>query len=317
MVRSGRGRYVGAPTVAERLVRTIAPLLLLFLLALAVPSSASVGSELRIASWNLEHLNDTDGAGCVPRDSADYDAIARQVAVLGADIVAFQEVENEAAARRVFPPAGWHVAVSSRPAMDPGRACWQRPEARLGHLATGFAIRRGIAWSRNEDVTALGAGDRFQRWGTDITVTAEGRDLRLLSVHLRTGCWGAKQDGDGERAEGCATLRGQILRLKAWADARRAEGTPFVIAGDFNRRLAVPGDWAWRLLSPPSARLYLATSGLATGCDPRFTALIDHLVVGGGAEAMLVPGSTRELPRHGHHPDHCAVSTAFRVGGTD
>ena len=284
-----------------------------FLLALTVPSSASLGSELRIASWNLEHLNDTDGAGCVARDSADYDAIARQVAVLGADIVAFQEVENEAAARRVFPPAGWHVAVSSRPAMDPGRACWQRPEARLGHLATGFAIRRGIAWRRNEDLTALGAGDRFQRWGTDITVTVNGRDLRLLSVHLRTGCWGAKQDGDGERAESCAILRGQMLRLKAWADARRAEGTAFVILGDFNRRLAVPGDWAWRLLSPPTAPLYLATAGLASRCDPRFTELIDHLVVGGSAGAMLVPGSVRELARRERHPDHCAVSASLRL----
>ena len=317
MVRSGQDRYVGAFTVAEVVLRTIAPFLLLLLLALAVPSSASLGGELRIASWNLEHLNDTDGAGCVPREGADYDAIAQQVVALHADVVAFQEVENEAAARRVFPSARWHVAVSSRPAMNPGRACWRRPEARLGHLATGFAIRRGIAWSRNEDVTALGAGDRFQRWGTDITVTVNGRDLRLLSVHLRTGCWSAKQDGDGGRAEGCATLRGQMLRLRAWADARRAEGTPFVILGDFNRRLAVPGDWAWRLLSLPAARLRLATSGLATGCDPRFTALIDHLVVGGGAEAMLVPGSTRELPRHGPHPDHCAVSASFRIGGTD
>ena len=122
-------------------------------------------------------------------------------------------------------------------------------------------------------------------------MTVNGRDLRLLSVHLRTGCWGAKQDGDGGRAETCATLRGQMLLLRAWADARRAEGTAFVILGDFNRRLAVPGDWAWRLLSPPSARLYLAASGLVTRCDPRFAELIDHLVVGGGAEAMLVPGS--------------------------
>lgn len=91
----------------------------------------------------------------------------------------------------------------------------------------------------------------------------------------------------------------------------------FVILGDFNRRLAVPGDWAWRLLSPPSARLHLATSGLVTRCDPRFAELIDHLVAGGGAEAMLVSGSTRELPRHGSHPDHCAVSASFRIGGTD
>ena len=177
-------------------MRTIASLLLLLLLALAVPSTASLGSELRVAAWNLEHLNDTDGQGCVPRESADYDAIAQQVVALRADVVAFQEVENETAARRIFPSGSWHVAMSSRPAMNPGRACWDRPAVRLGHLATGFAIRHGIAWRRNEDLTALGAGDGFQRWGTDITVTVNGRDLRLLSVHLRTGCWGAKQDGE-------------------------------------------------------------------------------------------------------------------------
>ena len=88
----------------------------------------------------------------------------------------------------------------------------------------------------------------------------------------------------------------------------------FVILGDFNRRLAVRGDWAWALLSPSSAPLRLATAGLATGCDPRFTEFIDHLVLGGGAEAMLVQGSVRELPRHGPHPDHCAISALFRTG---
>ena len=148
-----------------QVMRTIASLLLLSLLALAVPSSASLGSELRVAAWNLEHLNDTDGQGCVPRESADYDAIAQQVVVLGADIVAFQEVENETAARRIFPSGSWHVAMSSRTAMDLGRACWDRPGARLGHLATGFAIRRGIAWRRHEDLIALGAGGSLPAMG--------------------------------------------------------------------------------------------------------------------------------------------------------
>ena len=181
-------------------MRTIASLLLLFLLAMVMPSTASLGSELRIAAWNLEHLGDTDGQGCVPREGADYDTIAQQVGALRADVVAFQEVENETAARRVFPSAGWNVAMSSRPAMNPGSACWDRPAARLGHLATGLAIRHGIAWRRNEDLTALGADDHFQRWGTDITVTVDGRDLRLLSVHLKTGWrgtgWGRRACGD-------------------------------------------------------------------------------------------------------------------------
>ena len=295
-------------------MRIAAALLLPAFLALSLPAVVGHAGEVLIAAWNLEHLSDTEGEGCVPRTSADYDAIARQVAVLDADIVAFQEIENEAAARRVFRPPRWEVAVSSRPPLGRSRACWDRPGGRLGHLATGFAVRRGIAWHRNEDLAVLGRGNAFQRWGTDITVGVDGRELRLLSVHLRSGCWGARQDRDVGRSEGCAVLRAQVAILKNWADSRRAEGAAFVILGDFNRRLAVRGDWAWALLSPPSAPLRLATAGLVTGCDPRFTELIDHLVPGGGAEAMLVQGSVRELHRHGTHPDHCAISALFRMG---
>ena len=106
-----------------------------------------------------------------------------------------------------------------------------------------------------------------------------------------------------------------VRYVSALSNPDLEEGTAFVILGDFNRRLAVPGDWAWRLLSPPSARLYLATSGLVTSCDPRFAELIDHLVVGRGAESMLLTGSISELPRHGPHPDHCALSAVLRVEG--
>ena len=125
-------------------------------------------------------------------------------------------------------------------------------------MATGLAIHRGVAYRRNDDLKSPGEGDAFQGWATDITVTGGGRDLRLLPVHLKTGCSGAGEDRDGRREETCAALHGQMTHLKDWADARRAEGTAFVVLGDFNNRLAVPGDWAWGLLSPPSAPLHLA-----------------------------------------------------------
>ena len=141
-----------------------------------------------------------------------------------------------------------------------------------------------------------------------------GSELRLLSVHIKTGCWGRKQDRDDRSRKTCETLRAQIERLKAWADARRAEGTAFVILGDFNRRLAQPDDWVWVVLSPPAAPLLLPAEDVPFRCDPRYPAFIDHLVVGGGAEAMLVYGSFREWPRRGPHPDHCAVSAVFRMG---
>ena len=285
------------------------------LFALVLSAQASAAGELRVAAWNLEHLKDSDGEGCVGRAAADYAAISDRLAELDADIVALQEVENATAAHRVFPVGEWRVEMSARPPTGKSARCRQRPSARLGHLATAFAVRRGISYRRNSDYKALGFGNPFQRWGTDITVRQGGRQLRLLSVHLISGCWGARQDANAKRRRICETLHDQIRHLKNWADARRSERMPFVILGDFNRRLALEGDWGWRLLSPPQAPLRLLPVGVRSYCDPRYPAFIDHLVVGAGAEAMLVPGSFRELPRYGRHPDHCAVSAAFRIGG--
>jgi len=300
--------------MSHEMTMRVAGYALLAFLMLFVAPAGGFARDLHIAAWNLEHLDDTDGEGCVGRSSTDYAALARQIEELGADIVAFQEVENEAAARRVFPASNWNIEISRRPPMERSRACWGKPEARLGHLATGFAIRKGIQYRRNADLKTPGGEDAFQRWGADISVVGGSEELRLLSVHLKTGCWGRKQDRGNKSRKACAMLRGQIEALKAWVDARRTEGAAFVILGDFNRRLALPGDWAWRLLSPPSAPLLLLTEGVPFRCDPRFPAFIDHMAAGGGAEAMSVKGSFRESPRRGPHPDHCAVSAVFRMG---
>jgi len=288
--------------------------LLASFLSLNLLCAAGQAAELRIAAWNLEHLNDSEGKGCLPREREDYEAIARQVTELDADIVAFQEVENEAAARRVFPSSRWRVEVSSRSSTDPGQPCWRRPDRRLGHLATGFALRRGIDYHRHRDLSALGDAGPYHRWGTDITIMRGGRALRLLSVHLETGCWGTRQDRDPRRKETCAFLRSQVRTLALWTEARQEAEEPFVILGDFNRRLAVPGDWAWATLSSSVPTLELAAAGRSSRCDPRFPEFIDHLVLGGGAETMRKPRSFREAHRKGPHPDHCAVSALFSLG---
>ena len=125
-----------------------------------------------------------------------------------------------AAAHRVFPAAQWRVEMSSRPATGNSARCRERPSAHLGHLATGFAIRRGIDYRRNADVKVLGMRKGFQRWGADIAVRQGGRQLRLLSVHLISGCWGMREDRNQKRKQICDALRGQIRHLKDWADAR-------------------------------------------------------------------------------------------------
>ena len=291
-------------------LRATLALLVVLTLALAWPAGALT---LHIAAWNLEHLDDANGAGCVGRDDADYTALAERVEALGADVVAFQEVENVAAAERVFDAERWSVEVSGRPSTGIVRPCYDRPAARLGHLATGIAVREGLEYTRNADFSALAGGNRHLRWGTDVTVTRDGQAVRVLSVHLKSGCWSAREDGYVSRESDCETLREQVEELTDWISDRREAGKAFVIAGDFNRRLAIPDDWAWTLLSEDVPSLSLPAAGRISRCNERFAEFIDHLVVDTGAGLSMAPGSFAEGARSGPHPDHCAVSGRFLV----
>ena len=292
-------RFVPAPWCAA-----------LALLLLASPTSAI---ELRVATWNLEHLADENAEGCVGRTDLDYTALADRIDALGADVIAFQEVENTAAAKRVFDEERWNVEVSSRPSTGTGPACRGRPEAHLGHLATGIAVRAGLEYRRNPDFSAVAGGDRFLRWGTDLTVMRDGRELRVLSIHFKSGCWSAREDGNESRESDCETLREQMEAMANWIGERREQGDAFVIAGDFNRRLAVPGDWAWALLTEEAPALSLPTRGRISRCDGRFPEFIDHLVFDVEPDVSMVLGSFEEGERTDPHPDHCAVSARLQV----
>lgn len=267
--------------------------------------------ELRIAAWNLEHLNANGDEGCVSRTQEDYDIISDSIDSMGYDVVALQEVKDVDAARRVFAEEDWNIEMSKRAPMKSSRECWGFPDRYLQHLGTGFAIRKGIQYERNHDFEVLGLDDDFQRWGTDITIL-EGSHLRLLSVHLKSGCWGPPQDEDENREETCDVLRQQITKLVQWRDERRGDEIDFAILGDFNRRLAMSNDWGWNLLSPSDNPLFLVTADIEPKCDSRYTELIDHIVVSSTAITRVVEDSAREGPRVGEHPDHCAVSALFQ-----
>ncbi len=286
--------------------------LCLAIVALGLMSGIVGATDLRIATWNLEHLNDAHGEGCIERTEDDFDEIARRIAAINADIVAFQEVENEAAARRVFDTGRWKIVMSSRPHTRERRRCRDRPEGRLQRQATGIAVRKDISFQRGTDLASLALGDPHLRWGTHIVVGQGERKLHVLSVHLRTGCWGAREDAKGRTA--CAVLRHQFRVLRAWIDERRRAGNRFAIAGDFNRRLAIAGDWAWALLSSDDLPLELATAGIPSKCDSRYPDFIDHIVLGGPSGLIGEENTFREEAREGPHPDHCALSIAIGDG---
>ena len=277
-------------------------------------------NPLHIATWNVEHLNEDNDAGCIPRTDDDYDYIAGRITDLDADVVAIQEVESATAAYRVFPESEWQIVMSDRPntrGSDGGSICWGTEDKRLRHQATGIAIRRGVDFEINPTYAHLAGDNPNQRWGTDVTVHTDQLSFRVLSVHLASGCWGAEQDVDAGRSDICKTLRGQVARMAEWIAERNADGEAFVILGDFNRRLAIADDWAAAQLLGTDQDTTLVTADIREGtteddwCDARYPDLIDHMLVSNGLLEHLKHESVIEHPRIREHPDHCIISAVI------
>ncbi|WP_440223043.1 endonuclease/exonuclease/phosphatase family protein [Dokdonella sp. MW10] len=275
------------------------------------PPASSAAAPLKIASWNMEHLAETDGTGCKPRTEPDYAALRAYTATLDADVVVFQEVESQAAAERVFTPDRYVVVMSTRP--DSGRHGPCRRGGDAGGLtirrqSVGLAIRKGIAFARNPDLEALGVGNPDLRWGVDVTI-ARGEPVRLLGVHLKSGC------ARGDSGEACEVLFDQVPVLQHWIEARAAEGTAFAILGDWNRRLALAGDPVWKQLGeamPAGRALTDAAGGRGATCKQRFPDYIDHIVLDPQAAARMQAGSFEEfaygVPEAEHPSDHCPIA---------
>ncbi|MGF7151902.1 endonuclease/exonuclease/phosphatase family metal-dependent hydrolase [Sphingomonas zeicaulis] len=230
---------------------------------------------------------------------------------LDADVIAFQEAESERAAQRVFDPARYTIVMETR-AGDPTGTCGGRhPDQPFIRQAVGLAIRKGIAFERHPDVTGLMLGNPQLRSGVDVTIRPrDDAPLRLLGVHLKSGCFSGTQDS------ACPVLLQQIPVLEAWIDAAAAGPTRFAVLGDWNRRLALAGDTVWTEIDdaePANADLRLADAGTPPRCDPRYDSFIDHIVLDRRAGTAMAGFSETPYPAGSkHYSDHCPVSVTLR-----
>jgi endonuclease/exonuclease/phosphatase family metal-dependent hydrolase len=270
-------------------------------LLLSVPAEAE---GYKIATWNIAWLT-LRGAGdpALPADvrvraAGDFGRLRGFADRLDADVVAFQEVDGAEAARRVFDPARFDIVTIDEDVVQ----------------RVGLAVRHGIVVERHADVAALDvepAALHRLRDGLDATLRfPDGARLRVLVVHLKTGCH--TDPLTGSQRPQCTLLAAQWRVMAAWARARAAEGVPFALLGDFNRVLDRPGE-AQALLDA-AAPLLRVTAGQSDPCWEG-GAFIDHIFLGGAARGWLVPGSVRVM-RYGGAPaadrwrlsDHCPVS---------
>jgi len=303
-------------------------------------SSHAAPAELKLATWNLEWFMTPETMRALtpactpadaPRDGArrsvpcdvahelarsrqDIAALKKHARALDADVVALQEVDGPDAARLVFPD--YQFCFSGRIAVQ----------------NNGFAIRRGLPFVCAPDVTDLSMNDDVRR-GVELRLFPDtAQEMRLLSVHLKSGC--ARDSLESTRPS-CGELARQVPVLERWIDAQAAEHRPFAVLGDFNRDLrrepAGPSIWAEiDDANPPGADLVNTAEGQSfQNCmnSQTFSGYIDYILLGRQMAQGLVDGSFgRELfpPKDALRrklSDHCPVfirlrvADAVRVGG--
>jgi endonuclease/exonuclease/phosphatase family metal-dependent hydrolase len=157
------------------------------------------------------------------------------------------------------------------------------------------------------------------RSGPDVTLHLGGTDLRILAVHLKTGCWEVPL-GDRSRPA-CAVLSEQLPVLEGWIAARRRAGTPFLILGDFNRVLG-PADGFLAGLDRATP-LALATAGVSNPCwGGRYSTFIDQILAGDAARGWMDASSFRVLVYRETAPiwrtrlsDHCPLRVDLNLPG--
>jgi endonuclease/exonuclease/phosphatase family metal-dependent hydrolase len=288
----------------------------------AIPGATApaAAKPLRLATWNMEWL--VDGAtaraariACrdarpstlpcdvvreLSRDSADLARLAAYARQLDADVIAFQEVQNETIARRVF--RGYRICMNKGPELQ----------------QVGFALRPGLARDCGEPLKTL-TRNGLGRAGLQLTIgTPGGNDIELLVVHLKSGC---AREPLRSAGEACQLLAAQAEALGQWIASRSARKARFVVLGDFNRGgPLVETDPFWGLLHP---RAFQASASLlpfrncAWGAPYR--EFIDHILVSRGLSARLLPESFKQF---GYHPrdaaryalsDHCAVRVSLNA----
>jgi endonuclease/exonuclease/phosphatase family metal-dependent hydrolase len=174
---------------------------------------------------------------------------------------------------------------------------------------------------QNEDLAGLDVEPPLAphrlRHGLDATLTFPGgATLRVLVVHLKTGCHTDVLAGSARRE--CALFARQVPLVADWVRARASEGVAFAVLGDFNRVFDAPEELQSALAA--AAPLRRVTEGQSDPCWGGPAPFIDHIFLGGPAADWLVPGSLRVLTYQSSDEadrerlsDHCPVSVRIQI----
>ncbi|MGB1261828.1 MAG: endonuclease/exonuclease/phosphatase family protein [Cognaticolwellia sp.] len=296
-------------------------LLTLVTIALTFLSSATFAESLKVASWNIAWLGSHEYN---QRNDADYQKLAHYAQALDADVIALQEVESEKWAKKVF-GADYDYYFTTKD--------WVQ--------RVGVAVRKSSGYKANA-VEYVELDQGLARRGMDVTLTKNGNSVRLLAVHMKSGCFDkaldqvsiAKMPNSNKKEQyakiACAELAKQAKPLEAWVDARAKEDVPFILLGDFNRRFVrdislnhseIQG--LWQSIDDEGAEaLWAPTINAESKCwGGYYKDYIDHIVFDPRAKALYVENSFEQLVFDAKYTkelsqtlsDHCPISVELTL----
>lgn len=281
--------------------------------ASAGPDARATGS-IRVATFNVHRFFDAvcDSDACAPGSfeeiptEAEVDAKAARIASaivrLDADVIALQEIENEAVMTRL----GDRLAAEGFPV----RA------AVLGETGAPASMDVAVVARADADVVRRhrdvpltrpdGSATRFSRELLEVHLGFGGRAVIVFAAHFRS-----KVDDDpGRRFAEAAATREIVI-----AAARESPGALVVLGGDLNDE---PGSAAIDALEKDGALVRVARDRpLAEQTTATFAGraiAIDHLYVPAADLGAYVPGSARVVGDPGGGlagSDHAALYADF------
>ncbi|MBQ4810093.1 endonuclease/exonuclease/phosphatase family protein [Pseudoalteromonas luteoviolacea] len=277
-------------------------------------------SNLRVVTWNIEHLAADNTAGCRPRTEKELAELQSYAKSLNADVIAFQEVGSVKALETVLDPQKWQLIISNR-ADSPSYTC-------RGNGLTSTQQKVAFAVKKNLPVEKVVQHKQFSdlkmglRSALEVQLNYHGETLSLLNVHLKSGCF--VDDYRRSDKDSCKLLAKQVPLLDKWVEDKSNAKAPFIVLGDFNHRLSAPYNRFSRDLNHPDGLADKAPNDVTkstlfnanlmlTGCHPYYPAPIDHVLVSKTLKSDYVQNSAQFHYFDNMEPkkmlsDHCALS---------
>ena len=291
----------------------------------------TLGKTVTVMSYNVENMFDvfddpyTGDEGTDVKQRSEILAIAKAIAASDADIIVFQELENEHLLQGMvdtfLADAGYEYIACQR--TNSGRGI------NLGVISR-LPIKL-LTSHRFKTLTHPDAPDRTWRFARDamqVTVDVDGRDLHLFNVHLKSN---SSRDGDPNsklwRTSEAIALKGLIR------DMIKKDPDALILAlGDFNSNIETrpeqPRPWpATQYIRKPEAdgtQLLSDAHNEIDDYDKRITlpgsgpypaVIFDYIYASPKLHTMLVEGSAKVIhdPKLVSGSDHYPLYATYDI----